>query len=157
MNPKPENVTQNFDYEVPCYVYGYYNGEDPIMDEYEEKLSSLGTVPGPHNKKKTPSTSFKEKMRDKMLEKVGFPKHENFINEPLLLQIGDGSVIFEARITAVSENVRAAFIEPTHKPYGRTISDKMVGWWLFDKLRLVDKINVTDSKTNEKDMHRNIL
>ena len=166
MNPEPEDVNQNFDHEIPCYVYGYYNGEESIMDEDDivrlrnRHNNHIGSMPEKYKTKKDTAETvkdFKTRMCDKKLAKAGFPCREELVNRPLLIEVGDGGFIFEALITEISESGKAFFIEPTHNPLGRTITEKMVGWWRLEKIKLVDKINVKKSKVKEKDMTRSIL
>ena len=214
MNPEEPDIPYNFDYEIPCYVYGYYNGDtnnmgdeevnelgvtaDALRQELAEDIAERhGTDPwreeentdGPrellrrsHRRRErihtaTPDIINRElyenrrkenkaldgdellsRLRDRRLSSKGYPSADSFIGQNILICVGDGEIIYEARITTISSRARSVFLEQSLKPKGRTITTKMVGWWKIEKIKFIDKlIAINPVPQPEKDMSRTIL
>tara|TARA_B100000579_G_scaffold437980_1_gene470495 strand:- start:9522 stop:10070 length:549 start_codon:yes stop_codon:yes gene_type:complete len=182
MSQPPETDYKNFDHEIPCYVFGYYNGEEDLMGTEEERKNEIReqlaqriadsygtdpwrdaepavTIPPIHRPaKNTANESFTERMRDKRLVRAGFSEYDKIINQPVLMQFGNGDYVYECRITEVSARGRAVYVAPMSDSVGKTISAKMEGWWLLNKVKFIDKVSLENpKKVDEKDMTRTIL
>ena len=104
------------------------------------------------------SNDFFERLKNRKLERAGFPSYDKCINNVVLLSVGDSERVYEALICDISLRGRSIRIEPSSRKNGATtISEKMAGWWLIDKLSFIDTIDICNKQLPEKELPRAIV
>ena len=133
-----------------------YEGAGRILNDHRASIAALASK---RKQDEETSENFMARICDKKLAKSGFPGKDSFLNKNVLVRIGDVEVIYEVRVKAVSVRGRSVFLVKTTNKKVRTVTDKMIGWWLTDKVTFIDKVCLDAEKeiVTEKDMTRNIL
>ena len=132
-----------------------YETAGRILSDHRASIRALANKP-PQGEV---SSDFMARICDKKLAKSGFPGKDSFLNKNVLVRIGDVEVIYEVRVKAVSVRGHSVFLVKTTNKKVRTVTDKMIGWWLTDKVTFIDKVclDLEKDMVAEKDMTRNIL